>query len=93
MQTRDSVYSPLTVWLTLVVATGLTFFAGELERSGPAGRVLVVGILALALLKGSLVALHFMELRHAPAVWRWSVMGWLWVVVLGIVWAYLKGMS
>lgn len=90
MQTRDSVFSPLTVWLALVVATGTTFIAGEFC---PAGRWFVVGVLALALLKGSLVALYFMELRHAPAVWRWSVMGWLWAVVVGIVGAYLKGMS
>ncbi len=89
MPTRDSVYSPLTVWQTLVVTTAITFFAGEF---GPAGRWLVVGVLALALLKGSLVALHFMELRHAPTVWRLSVLGWLWLVVLGIVGAYLKGM-
>jgi caa(3)-type oxidase subunit IV len=91
MQTRDSVRSPLAVWLTLIVATGITFFAGDFEGSGPTGRWLVVGVLALALFKGSLVALHFMELRHAPAVWRWSVLGWLWVVVLGIAGAYLKG--
>ena len=93
MQTRPSrfsVDSPLTVWLVLVVATGITFTAAEL---GSAGRLLVVGVLGLALLKGSLVILHFMELRHAPAVWRWSVLGWLWAVVLGIVGAYLKGMS
>ena len=90
MPTRDSVYSPLTVWLALVVATGTTFIAGEF---GPAGRWLVIGVLALALLKGSLVALHFMELHHAPAVWKWSVLGWLWAVVLGVIGVYLKGLS
>lgn len=90
MQTRPPVYSPLIVWLALVVATAVTFAATE---SGSSGWLLVVGVLALALLKGSLVILHFMELRHAPAIWRRGVLGWLWLVMLGIVWAYLKGMG
>lgn len=90
MQTRFSIDSPLIIWLMLVLGTGLTFIAGE---SGHSGDLLVVAVLALALLKGSLVAQHFMELRHAPAIWRRGVLGWLWLVVLGIVWAYLKGMS
>ena len=32
MPTRDSVYSPLTVWLTLVVATGYTLAAAPPVR-------------------------------------------------------------
>lgn len=82
------VYSPVRVWLALIVATGVTFTAAE---SGSSGRFLIVGVLALALLKGSLVILNFMELRYAPAIWRWGVLGWLWLVVVGITWAYLKG--
>jgi caa(3)-type oxidase subunit IV len=82
--------SPLCVWLVLVAATATTFVAAE---SGPSGSLLVVGALLLALLKGKLVALHFMELRLAPAVWRWSVLGWLWAVVLGVIAVHLKGLS
>jgi hypothetical protein len=80
--------SPLTVWTLLVMSTGLTFAAGEF---GAPGRLLILGVLALALFKGSLVILDFMELRHAPALWRRGVIGWLLVVVCGIVFAYLKG--
>ena len=89
MQKRVSL-SPLSVWLMLVAATATTFVAAE---SGPSGSLLAVGVLMLALLKGKLIALHFMELRHAPALWRWSVLGWLWAVVLGVIGIYLKGLS
>lgn len=93
MPPRLSSLSPLTVWLVLVVATGMTFAAGEFSQFGSPGRPLIVGVLALAVLKGCLVILDFMELRHAPALWRRGVIGWLLLVVSGIVLAYLKGMS
>jgi hypothetical protein len=86
--TRDSALSPRTVWLLLVIATGMTFAAGEF---GTPGRALILGVLALALFKGRLVILDFMELRHAPALWRRSVLCWLLLVISGIVVAYLKG--
>lgn len=88
MKKHLSSLSPLTVWALLVIATGLTFAAGEF---GAPGRLLILGVLALALFKGSLVILDFMELRHAPALWRRGVMGWLLLVISGIVFAYLKG--
>ena len=59
-------------------------------ESGATGRALIVGVLALAGVKGTLVALDFMELRHAPALWRRIVLGWLLLVGSGIVFAYLK---
>lgn len=88
MKKHLSSFSPLTVWTLLVMSTGLTFAAGEF---GSPGRLLILGVLALALFKGSLVILDFMELRHAPALWRRGVMGWLLLVIGGIVFAYLKG--
>ena len=42
-------------------------------------------IFALAALKGSWVTLDFMELRHAPRLWRWLVLGWLGAVLSLIV--------
>jgi uncharacterized membrane protein YgdD (TMEM256/DUF423 family) len=84
-------FSPFAVWSVLVVATGLTFAAGEFTAHTIPGRGLMLGVLGLALFKGSLVILDFMELRHAPALWRRGVLGWLLLVVGGIVVAYLKG--
>ena len=81
-------YSPLTVWALLAVGTGLTYSLGEF---GAPGTGLIVGVLALAVFKGRLVVLDFMELRQAPPLWRRVVMGWLLLVVTGIIFAYLKG--
>ena len=48
------------------------------------GTVATLAVLALSALKGALIALDYMELRSAPALWRRLVMGWL-VVVLGLI--------
>jgi hypothetical protein len=76
------------VWFVLAAATAVTWLAAE---RGDAGFVLVGFVFALALVKGSLVALEFMELRHAPALWRWIVLGWLLVVIAFILLAYSIG--
>ena len=81
--------APQIVWLLLVIATGITFAAGEF---GTPGRGLIIGVLALAFFKGRLVILDFMELRHGPSLWRRAVLGWLFLGICGIVFAYLKGM-
>ena len=91
MSSRSAGFSPFAIWAVLVLATGLTFAAGEFTAHTSPGRALMLGVLGLALFKGSLVILDFMELRHAPAIWRRGVMGWLLLVVGGIVVAYLKG--
>jgi len=76
------------IGLFLLVATGVTFAFGEaglVERT--AWPVFVM--LALAFLKGLWIALDFMELRHAPPLWRRLVVGWLAVVVLLILLAWV----
>jgi caa(3)-type oxidase subunit IV len=80
-------FSPLSIWVALVIATAMTFAAGEF---GSPGRLLIASVLLLAVFKGALVILDFMELRHAPALWRRAVVGWLFAVVAGILLAYLK---
>lgn len=89
-------WRPLTVWLVLVLATGATWLVGELSGGSAHGHIGVAPILfvlVLAAVKGSLVILDFMELRHAPALWRWVVTGWLLLVTATILLAYLKGTS
>lgn len=90
---NNRAFSPPVVWVALVVATALTFAAGEWYALGALdapGRALIAGVLLLAVFKGALVILEFMELRHAPALWRRVVIGWLLLVVSGILIAYLK---
>jgi hypothetical protein len=81
-------FAPATVWTVLALATCLTFAVGEWMAPHPA---LMVGVLLLSLLKGGLVALDFMELRHASTLWRYLVLGWLLLVVGCIIFVYLNG--
>ena len=48
------------------------------------GTLATLAVLGLSGIKGAMIALDYMELRHAPAIWRRAVMGWL-MVVLGVV--------
>lgn len=71
-------------WLILLAITATTFWIGESGLSGHGSMVPVLVMFALAFAKGVLVCLDFLELRHAPAMWRWIVIGWL-ALVLGLI--------
>ncbi len=45
-------------------------------------------IFGLALIKGLWIIMNFMELRHAPALWRSLLIGWLVFVTSMIMFAY-----
>jgi hypothetical protein len=68
-------------WLVLLIATGATWWLGEV---GAAGTGAILAMLAIAFIKGRLVILDFMELRGAPLMWRLLLEGWI-VVVGGLV--------
>lgn len=90
MNTRPSdsrALPPAVIWSLLVLATGITYVAGEV---GNPGRLLILGVLLLAFGKGALVILDFMELRHAPRLWRFAAFGWMTLVSAGILYAYLR---
>ena len=53
-------------------------------RAAALGTLATLAVLGLSGIKGAMIALDYMELRHAPAIWRRAVMGWL-MVVLGVV--------
>jgi hypothetical protein len=77
-------------WLTLIIATGVTWYLGEV---GAAGVAAIVAMLVIAFIKGRLVILDFMELRAAPRFWRILLEGWLIVVgslILLAYWVSLK---
>lgn len=75
-----------TIFALLALATLASGWLGEgAAVSGKhLGTVATLAVLALSAAKGALIALDYMELRRAPALWRRAVMGWL-VVVLGVV--------
>ena len=72
-------------WLILLIATGITWYLGEV---GAAGTLAIVAMLAIAFVKGRLVILDFMELREAPKLWRILLEGWLILVSSLILLAY-----
>lgn len=75
-----------TTFALLALATLASWWLGEgAAVSGQhLGTVATLVVLALSGVKGTLIALDYMELRQAPALWRRAVMGWL-VVVLGLI--------
>jgi hypothetical protein len=77
-------------WLVLLVATGATWWLGEV---GAAGTGAILAMLAITFIKGRLVILDFMELRGAPLMWRLLLEGWL-ILVGGLIllayWISLK---
>jgi uncharacterized membrane protein YedE/YeeE len=77
-------------WLALVAGTATTWGLGE---SGAAGTAAVLGILAIAAVKGIWIAREFMGLRRIKAIWPGLVIGWLLVVLAIIAATYLKGQT
>lgn len=69
----------------LVVAT-LTSYG--LRADGIAGRGAGLATLALACFKGRLVILDFMELRHAPRIWRGMIEGWA-LLISGLIFFFM----
>lgn len=74
------------IFALLALATLASWWLGEgASVSGQhLGTTAMLAVLALSAIKGALIALDYMELRSAPALWRRVVMGWL-VVVIGLI--------
>jgi hypothetical protein len=58
--------APSLVWLLLSGATCVSLAVG----SGSNHVVGSIGVIAIAIFKMRLILLHFMEMAHAPWVWR-----------------------
>lgn len=78
------------IWVFLIAATGLAWAVAERGMGGPAIMALLFG---LAFVKGALVILDYMAIRHAPVLWRALTLGWLAIVCILIGLAYWKGMN
>ncbi|MES2682024.1 MAG: cytochrome C oxidase subunit IV family protein [Pseudomonadota bacterium] len=76
--------------LILVVVTGAAFWIRSDGLTGVTGGI---ATLAIVWLKGRLIVLDFMELRHAPALWRWLLQGWLMLTTALILLFYYIGRS
>jgi hypothetical protein len=77
-------FSRTQVWMILLAITATKYWIGEAGLSGHGSMAPVLAMFGLAFAKGLLVCLDFLELRHASALWRWLVVGWL-VLVLALV--------
>ena len=64
------------IWLILVALTILTFCIGEEVAQGKA---VMLSVLAIAFIKGQLIANYFMGLRHVSWLWRGIIMGYFMV--------------
>jgi caa(3)-type oxidase subunit IV len=78
------------VWLILTTLTIATFSIGE---AGLSGKGIMLSLLAIAFIKGQLVANYFMGLRHAGWFWRGIILGYFLVVGGMIAVAYLIGLK
>ncbi|WP_298213168.1 cytochrome C oxidase subunit IV family protein [Acidovorax sp.] len=77
------------IWLALLAATAITWWVGEHPGPTGIGRGAALAVLGLALAKGVLIVLDYMELRHAPALWRRLLLGWLGLTLLIVLVATL----
>ena len=79
-----------TIWLVLMSLTAAGWLAGENDAAGPIAAAL---LLAAAVIKGRLVIEHFMGLAEVRPLWRWTVLGWLYLTVALIGLAYWLGLQ
>lgn len=82
-------YNVHTIWLFLIVLTINTYLFGHFQSSGIQ---VVLFIVLIAIIKATLIMREFMELRGVSLMWRIIMYGWLTIVCLGIVTAYLAGL-
>jgi len=82
------IYKQLTMlWIVLVFATLAGFIATNQSLvSQPLG---VEVVMLIAYVKARLVLLYFMEMAHAPRVWRVIFEVWLAAITLEVLFFYL----
>jgi hypothetical protein len=73
-------------WLVLLAATLVTF---SISDNHAIGTYAGIATLLISYLKGRLVVLDFMELRHAPALWRGLFEAWVLIISAVLLVAYL----
>jgi hypothetical protein len=76
------------IWLLLLAATAFTWWLGHTGALAAPSLPIVALVFGLAWFKGVGVILEFMELRHAPPLWRRALIGGLSLIVALILLAY-----
>ncbi len=71
----------IVCWLVLAALSTATVVLGN------AGSTLLLAgaVLAVALLKGWVITERFMEMCHAPVMWRLLMLGWPLVMAAGVI--------
>lgn len=72
-------------WALLIAATLLSWWLAEGPGAQGPGLASAIIVLALSAFKGLVIALDFMELQHAPRLWRRALLAWLGAILLIIL--------
>ncbi|KHK64798.2 cytochrome C oxidase subunit IV family protein [Pseudomonas frederiksbergensis] len=70
----------IVCWTMLAVLSTATVALAQVAANG----LVAIAILAVAVTKAWLIADGFMELRHAPRLWRRLVLSWAVVLAVGV---------
>lgn len=74
------------IWLLLMLATGLTWFL--VEGHAVSAPIAATSAVLIGGIKARLVFMRYMELQHAPRVWRLLFEAWALVCVSFILLGY-----
>ncbi|MCX7545500.1 cytochrome C oxidase subunit IV family protein [Marinicella gelatinilytica] len=82
----NKIYNIHTVWLMLVLLTLLTYGLSYIDANDT---VIMLILMVVALTKGVMIIRDYMELKGVSLLWKIIMYGWITVVSLAIVVAYL----
>ncbi|KAA3641385.1 MAG: hypothetical protein DWP95_06915 [Proteobacteria bacterium] len=84
--TVNKLYNIHTVWLMLVLLTLITYGLSFIDANGTA---IMMILMVVAFAKGVMIIRDYMELKGVSLLWKLIMYGWLSIVCLAIVVAYL----
>lgn len=79
-------YNIHTVWLMLVLLTLITYGLSYIDANGTA---IMLVLIVVAFAKGVMIIRDYMGLKGVSLLWKVIMYGWLSVVCLAVVVAYL----
>lgn len=76
----------IVCWLVLAALSSATVALG----SAGSTLLLAAAVLVIALVKGWVITERFMEMCHAPVMWRLLMLGWPLVMAAGVILTLVK---